>query len=358
MTDNLITEMMGLYEQYKKPTTFLSNFAKRSESEASSFELDRKILKAPYAVDTRRNRPGHQIDFSGYNSNKFTPPEYNDHTVITMDELDEKLAGRNKYDVAQVQAAMIALINDRQIKIGDMYRRSEEKQVSDAFFTGKITYFDGTVVDYEKHSDQSKIISKSWASAEGKPLDDLGLGCSTSINLGKSSGGEFVFVTRGDCADYLIQNEQTQKIAGAYKKIDRVDIGMPLQDSAGAAYHGKISTKGHIIDLWSYDQTCDIPKGYNLAGEGTKLPYIPEGGGILFPKNALFEMKYAAVFPGDKRNDDIVALDKIKCQQLPWANRIVDHGCNYIECGVKSRVLFIPTDFRSYVTYTNILGTK
>lgn len=356
MPDILQTEMLGLYEIYKKPTLFLSNFCKREESDATSFEIDKRILQSPYAVDTQRNRPGHTVDFIGYKTEEFTPPEYNDNAVITMDELDKKLAGRDRYDPAQYQGALLDLVNDRQTKISDMYRRSEEKQVSDGLFTGQVKYFDGTTVDYKKHKDQSVAVSKSWSSAEGLALTDLDKGCDVSINLGRNAGGEFVFISRGSCIGSLIKNKETQEVAGAYKKIDRVDISMPLEKSPGAKYQGMVSTNnGHIIDLWSYDQTCDIPKGFNLAGEGSKLPYIPEGGGILFPKNILFEMKYAAVYPGDA--EGVEALNKIRCQQLPWAYVKRDKGCVWVECGVKSRVLFMPTDFRSYVTYTNILGS-
>lgn len=354
MPDILQTEMLGLYEVYKKPTLFLSNFAVREESDATSFEIDRKILNNPYAIDTQRNRPGSTVDFNGYNTEEFTPPEYNDNAVITMDELDKKLAGRNKYDPAQYQGAILSLVNDRQMKLGDTYRRAEEKQFSDALFTGKIRYFDGTEVDYKKHKDQGIAVSKSWGSAEGLPLTDLQKGCDTSIGLGSSAGGEFVFITRGNCAGSLIKNDETQKFAGAYKNIDRVNISMPLEKSPGAKFHGLVSTNSHTIELWSYDQYCDIPKGHKLVGEGRKLPYIPEGGGILFPKNILFNYKYAAVYPGDA--EGVESLNKIKTQQLPWAYVKRDKGCVWIECGVKSRVLFIPTDFRSYVTYTNILG--
>lgn len=354
MPDILTTEMMGLYELYKKPTLFLSNLAVRTESDASAFELDERIIRNPYAIDTQRNRPGHAVDFSGYSTKEFIPPEYNEHAEITMDELEKKLAGKNKYEIINYQAACLALINDKQTKISDMYRRSEEKQVSDALFNGYIKYFDGTKIDYKKHEDQNLAVSKSWASSEGKPITDLGKGCDISVILGKHCGGEFNFITRGNVASALIQNEETQKHAGAYKKIDRVDISMPKEIAPGAIFHGQVSANGSTINLWSYDQCCDIPKGLKLAGEGTQLPYIPDGCGVLLPKNIRFDIKYAAVFPGD--GEGLQALNKVKCQQLPWAYKKSEYGCTWIECGVKSRVLFIPTDYRSYVTYTNLLG--
>lgn len=59
---------------------------------------------------------------------------------------------------------------------------------------------------------------------------------------------------------------------------------MPEEKTPGATLSGRIACGAYIVNIWSYDGTFTIPKGFNLKDEGKTSSFIPDGRGILIPK--------------------------------------------------------------------------
>lgn len=358
MNDMLTKLMLEAFTKKQKPTTFLVNTAKKTVTTQTTVTLDSRTVKSFYSVNVQKGTGGRSVNMANFKNMEFETPEYNDYIPISPDELDKRQFGKTPFEAS---ASMLELIVDRQSIISDMQRRSEEKQASDALFTGKITLIDGSTIDFNKQATHAITPQIKWNTDTGKPLDDIEAACQLCKVDGKVGSSTFNLIIADDSLNSLLNNQQFLDQAKAQFGIKRVDINMPENLTIGTAFHGQFSAGSFTINLFTYPQYYEIPTGYNFAGEGTALPYIPSKKALLLPTDIRFDMFYSGLY---QVNNDMMtgnfefnnAIEKVALEQLAYSYVEIDKGSASIIAGLKSRPLFIPTNVDGFCSFDAILS--
>ncbi len=351
--------MRVAFDNKQKPSMFLRNFFKKVQLDSNKLELQGRTVKAIYSVDVKAGTGGRLIDVAKHTSKEYNLPEYNDYSVITEDDIQKLHLGETEYTKA-IDAAKIAdLITDRQEIISDAQRRAEEKQASDALFQGKIVLVGGDEIKFDKLATHTiDLSSKKWTTGTNDPIDEIKKACILCQKDGKVKTSLFNLILEDSGLIALLSNEKFKSGSNFDEGIKRTDINIPEELTPGASFHGRFSAASFRINLWTYNETYEIPKGFNFAGEGTEVGYIPTGCGVLLPDNPNFSCNYGVVNNVDASNGAFLAGAKLnmeQVEQLPYAYDVVEHGSAHTEAGVKSRFACIPDNVNSFATFVNIV---
>jgi len=342
------------FDKRKKPSLFLANLFEKEQKNTIKVAIQGRSVKSVYAVDVKLGTGGRRVDLSSHDTQDFVIPEYNNFATITEEDMFKVQLGET--EDTQIITNAANLINDRQVVISDIIRRSEEKQAADALFNGKIVLCDGTEVTFNKRSshDVSKTSAK-W-NASGNPISDLEDACQLIIDDGKIAASEFNFIANSAVINAFLSNSNVKGSSNWNNGIKRTDVAMPVEKTPGAMYHGQVSCGAYVVNIWSYNEKYEIPTGYNFANEGTEVPYIPAGKGVILPLNPNFKRYYGAI-----NNVNATAtmggakLQLVKAEQLAYAYDELIDGSALTKAGVKSRVLLVPVDVDSIVTLKDLV---
>lgn len=354
---SLIKKSMEIvYDKKQKPAMFLSNFFTPKKLKGIKVELQGRTVKNLYSVDVKLGTGGRQMDLATHETTEYTVPEYNDFATISEDDIFKAKLGETEY--TQEVTNVVDLITDRQEVISDSIRRAEEKQASDALFTGQISLFGGSKITFNKKD--THTVSKSgakWGSASGDPVADIINACKLCVDDGKVGTAVFNLILENSGLAALLSNEKFLKNSSSIAGIKRTDIGIPVEKTPGAMFHGQFSVGSFIINLWSYNQKIMIPKGYGFANQGTEVGLIPTGYGIVLPENPNFRKYYGAVNSVNATASGVggakQALQQV--EQMPYAYDEVKGGSAITIAGVKSRPLYVPADIDSFVTFKDLV---
>lgn len=359
MSDLVKKTMRVSFDNKQKPSMFLRNFFKKVQLEANKVELQGRTVKAVYSVDVKAGTGGRLFDVSKHETKDYNLPEYNDYSVITEDDIQKLHLGETEYTKAKDAAKVADLITDRQEIISDAQRRAEEKQASDALFQGQIALVGGDKIVFDKKA--THTIDKSsakWSNDSNDPIADIKDACKLCTEDGKIKTSLFNLILEDAGLIALTSNAKFKANSNYDEGIKRTDINIPEELTPGASFHGRFSAGSYRINLWTYNEKYEIPKGFNFAGEGTEVGYIPEGCGALLPDNPNFSCNYGVVNNVDASNSGFVAGAKLKMEaveQLPYAYDVVDHGSAHTEAGVKSRFACIPDAVDTFATFKNLV---
>lgn len=346
-----------VFDKKQKPSMFLANLFKPKMLKGIKVELQSRTIKSVYSVDVQLGTGGRYIDMSKYKKTEYVVPEYNDLSNITEADMFDAQLGETEYEGKVAKAA--DLITDRQEIISDMQRRAEEKQAADALFNGKVVLSNGDEIEYNKKASHDiNMASKKLKSANSDIVNDIADACKLCNKDGKISASTFNFIATDDVIRDLIDDEVFRENSDARKGIDRTNVGMPEDLTPGATFEGQFGCGKYKINLWSYDETYEIPTGYGFANEGQEVTYIPAGAALLLPMNPKFDRFYGALNSVDASTGVNVAgakLDLKQAQQLPYAYDVVDNGSAVTKAGVKSRPLCVPSDVDVFVTFKNLI---
>ena len=202
------------------------------------------------------------------------------------------------------------------------------------------------------------MTSKKLKSANSDIVNDIADACQLCNKDGKISASTFNFIATDAVIRALLADEVFRANSDAQKGINRTNVGMPEELTPGATFHGQFACGSFNINLWSYDETYEIPKGFNFANEGKEVTYIPSGAAVILPMNPKFDRFYGALNSVDASTGANVAgakLDLKQAQQLPYAYDVVDNGSAVTKAGVKSRPLCVPSDVDVFVTFKNLI---
>ena len=240
-----------------------------------------------------------------------------------------------------------------------MQVRSIEKQASDAFFNGKIVLSNGDEIEYNKLDTHSIDL-------DGREFDETGTdapkilkdACKLCRDDGKIGTSVFHLIMEDDGLAALLGNAKFIANCQVQAGIDRTKITMPEELTAGATFHGQFAVGTNKINVWTYNEKYEIPTGFNFAGEGTEVGYIPSGCAILLPDKPKFRRYYGAVNSVDASTGSNVGGAKLNLQkkeQAPYSYDTVENGSAVTKAGVKSRPLLVPVDINSFATLKNIV---
>lgn len=359
MSDLIKKTMRVSFDKKQKPSMFLRNFFKKVQLDSNKVELQGRTVKAVYSVDVKAGTGGRLIDVAKHEKKEYTLPEYNDYSVITEDDVQKLHLGETEYTKAKDAAKVADLITDRQEIISDAQRRAEEKQASDALFQGQIVLVGGDKIVFDKKA--SHTIDKTaakWSAATSDPIADITAACNLCVQDGKVKSSLFNLVLEDAGLIALLGNAKFKENANFDNGIKRTDINIPEELTPGAMFHGRFSAGSFRINLWTYNEKYEIPKGFNFAGEGTEVGYIPTGCGALLPDNPNFTCNYGVVNNVDASNGAFLAGAKLNMQeveQLPYAYDVIQRGSAHTEAGVKSRFACITDDVDSFATFKNLV---
>lgn len=342
------------FDKRQKPSLFLANLFEKKQLKTIKTQIQGRSIKSVYAVDSKIGTGGRRIEVSQHDFKDFIIPEYNINTELTEEDMYKVQFGET--EETQVLANVADLINDRQEIISDMIRRSEEKQAADLFFNGKIVLADGTEIEFNKKATHDmNLTSKKWNTDNSDPLKDIEDACQLIIDDGKVSASEFNVIMGRSAINAFLGNAKVKGSSNWNNGIKRTDINIPIEKTPGAMFHGQISCGTYRVNLWSYAEKYEIPKGYNFANEGTSVPYIPTNGVLVLPTEVKYTRNYGSV-----NNTGATALiggaklQPVEVEQLQYSYDKTEGGSAFTIAGVKSRVLLIANDVDTFVTMKNV----
>lgn len=356
MADVIRKAMEVGFDKKQKPSMFLANLFKKVQLKGIKVEVQGRVVEGYYSVDTKLGTGGRYNSLDEYDKTDFTVPEYNDIASLSEEDVFKAQMGQTEYDQT---ANILNTINDGQEIFSDKQRRSEEKQASDGLFYGKITLAGGNKIDFKKKATHRiSVSSAKWNVAAGDPTTVLANAIKLCLTDGKISAPEWNLIMEQKGLTALLGNEKFRKSSNAIEGIKRTDINMPIEATPGAMFHGRFSVGSYLVNLWGYDETYTIPKGYGFANEGESFGYVPEGCALLVPMNPNFKRYYGAInntnaptTPGIGGNK----LQLVEQEQLPYAYDVLEDGSATTKYGVKSRPLLVPVDIDSFATIHDIV---
>lgn len=355
--DKLVKQAVEVvFDKKQKPSMFLSNFFEKKLLKTIKVKLQGRVVKSIYSVDVKLGTGGRRVDLSQYDEKEYTVPEYNNYATITEEDMFDVQLGETEYEAKA--ANVVDLITDRQEPISDMHRRAEEKQASDGLFFGKIVLADKSEIEFNKKETHTiDVSSAKWTNANTKPLLVIQSGCQLCIDDGLLAESEFNLIMENAGIAALLSNPNFKESSNILNGIKRTDIGIPVEKTPGAMFHGQFSCESYRINLWSYNEKYTIPEGFGFANEGKKVGYIPHGCAVLLPMNPKFNRYYGAMNNVASRATDVGGsrLQLIETEQLPYAYDKLEGGSAWTEAGVKSRPLLVPADIDSFVTFNGIV---
>lgn len=356
MADVIRKAMEVGFDKKQKPSMFLANLFKKVQLKGIKVEIQGRVIEGYYSVDTKLGTGGRYNSLDEYDKTDYTVPEYNDIASLNEEDVFKAQLGQTEYDQT---ANILNSINDGQEIFSDKQRRSEEKQASDGLFYGKITLAGGNKIDFKKKDTHKiSVAAAKWNTAAADPVKTLSSAIALCMKDGKIGVSEWNLIFESKGLDALLGNENFRKNSKWNDGIKRTDINMPVEATPGAMFHGRATIGGYIVNIWSYDETYTVPKGFNFANEGETFGYIPAGCALLVPMNPNFKRYYGAInntnaptTPGIGGNK----LQLVEQEQLPYAYDVLEDGSATTKYGVKSRPLLVPVDIDSFATIHDIV---
>lgn len=343
------------FDKRRKPSMLLANLFKATKLKTTKVEIQGRVVDEIYSVDVKLGTGGRRMTLSEHDTQEFTVPEYNDLAVISEEDMFKAQLGETEY--TQKAANVANLINERQEVISDMQRRAEEKQASDALFFGQIVLAGGTKISFKKKATHDIQPTNKWNAAAGDPIKDIQDACKLCIDDGRLAATEFNLWLEDSALTALLANTKFQANADINKGIKRTDINMPIEQTPGGLFHGRITVGSNIVNIWSYNEKYTIPKGYGFENEGTKVGYIPTGRALLVPANPNFKRYYGAINNVNAPSGSLggAKLQLVETEQLAYAYDELVDGSAVTKAGVKSRPLCVPVDVDSFATFKGLV---
>lgn len=355
--------LAAAFKKVQKPLGYFANLYEEELLDGIEVEIQGRDVKATYSVDTQLGTGGRRHEFSQFDSATYTVPEYNDFVDISERDVYKQQFGETIY--AKTLANSAKYIADRQAFLSDMQTRAENKQAIEALLNGKVILANGNKIEFRKKASHDlNLTSKKWdAVSSGKsvndPLAEIEKACQLIIDDGKVGTSEFNLTLSGKTANALLTNTYFVENSKFNNNINRSQIGIPVEKTPGAFFHGQFAAGSYIVNLFTCNEKYEVPTGYNFADEGTTKYYLPEGRGLLLPVNVEFKKYYGSINPINfaPANDIIIPdLTPVKTRQYPYAYRVVTNGSSVVQAGVKSRPLYVPVNIDSAVTFSNLVS--
>lgn len=343
------------FDKRQKPSGFLANLFEKKQLKTIKVQIQGRAVKAVYAVDVKTGTGGRRFELSQHDSKDIVIPEYNEYT--TLGEVDMFKCQLGESETTQTMANIANLVNDNQEVAADMIRRSENKQAADAIFQGEITLADGSKIEFNKKATHDiDCTNKKWDNDTNNPLTQISNACDLIRTDGKTQIHSFMLICSDKGLTALLGNANVKGSSNWNNGIKRNDINIPEEKTIGGLFHGRLTCGTDIVDVWSCNEKYEIPEGFNFAGEGTSVPYIPDGAIALVPLNPNFKRYYGAL--NDVNSKGMLGgakLQLVEKEQVAYAYDKVNGGSVVTEVGVKSRVVCVPVGVDELVTFKNVV---
>ena len=357
MADFVRRTMGRVFRKKANPTGFLaSRFQSPDANKFDSVEvvIDIKRNSEDVAVDIVRGTGGRFNANKRFTTKTYTPPAYNEAGNYNENERLKRALGKTEYD-ENTMADVINAITDDQVILSDKIKRAIELQAANAMFTGTVPLINNETVDFKLKATHEIAPAVDWSHADGVPIDDLAGGALLNRKDGIAKTTDAIFGT--DALNLLFNNAQFLAKANVqWEKVENMSFKPPVMNSDGANFHGRLTIGDWVINVWTYPQFYKVPTGFNLANEGTLVPYVPTDKVWLGSFDAEFNLYFGGIpklVPADPR------LASFGISQLPQSIKGDFHLYGYTDIpgknvvyGVESAPLCVITDTDSMCIFT------
>jgi hypothetical protein len=351
--------MAAAFKLKAMPTRFVSSWFQSPDAnkfDTTEIVVDIKRNNESIAVDVVRGTQGRNNVNKRFTTKTYTPPVYDEYANFNESERLNRALGQTEYDDHSM-AVVIAAITDDQAEMQAKIIRAIEKQAVDSLFAGQIALINGDTVDFKQKATHKIAPVVDWSNANGVPLDDMAGAAKLNRQDGYKQTTDGLFGE--DALKLLFNNDQFKEKANQqFEQAQNMAIRPPMMNSEGAVFHGQLTIGDYRINIWSYPQFYDVPLGYSLPNEGTKVPYIPTDK--VFIGNASgsrFDLYYAGIEKLAVAPDPRLA--SLGLSMIPMTMKGDFHEYGAIDqlaqnaiYGVKSAPLCVPTEIDSFCILT------
>lgn len=242
------------------------------------------------AMDVYRGSSGNRNTWSKSTQKIFETYYFREKFDVTRLQLYEKMFSGIGIN-ADVFAAFISSVVDKQSELRDTIERSIEVMISQIFHDGIIIgQGTGMIIDYKRKAESMVDLASAggyWTAGGTDPFSQMEDGGVFLRTKGKVQGGVFNMICGSLAKPALFNNTKFLSRQNLFNlKLD--DMNGPQKNSLGANFHGQLSTDNYKVNVWTY------PEFYQ-DNDGNSLPYINEKEAIMLPENPKFFTAFGAV---------------------------------------------------------------
>jgi hypothetical protein len=355
MTELARKAMLEAFEQKAPPTNFLSQFFRRSDMwvvDTDTVEIDIVRNNEKIAIDVTPHTAGRLNVKKRWTTKEYKPPMYDEYNSYNGKEFFNRLPGNHPYTSVDAIGSLIARVTDDQTKLMETIIRAIEKMASDVFLTGKVVLVNDEEIDFKQKATHRINASAAWAGGSANIPADLE-GMADVIRAdGQTDMSDLIFGS-GSWENFIADSSMQARFN--YRRVELVDIGMPVLNTAGAAFHGIITVGSYQCRCWTYPQSYEVPTDAEIGVDsgtipnaGSRVAYIPDDKVIGLGRNLDLRMVFAGVPVIVERPDP--RLEAFGISGFPSAMAqdfqpyvLLDKKETSLLVGVKSRPLTIPT---------------
>lgn len=293
-TETFTRVVAELYSDRAVPTNFLSSFFRDNEpTNQCAITMDIIRNDEKIAVDVI---PGagalKSTELVPYTNKTYTPPEYNEKTLLTAESMLKRLAGHSAYSPMDFAAATAAGIATGQQLQQDKILRAIEVQSRDALVYGNVTLINSESLDFKRKPTHEINATVDWSNPASDIQGDIAKAGDVIRQDGKVTANTLIFGK--DAIKYFMTNLELQKVFN-FRRADSVLIKPTRINMAGAKFIGTITVENYDYEMWTYPQFYTVPLGYAMPNEGESVPYIPDDKVVVMDKDARFDRFWGAI---------------------------------------------------------------
>lgn len=331
-------QLITTYKQIPQVGDFLENFFPARVADTRYLYWSVRREGEPVALDVKRGREANRNTFSLSTDKIVDPPFYHEDFDITQTDLYYRA-----WNSALINESMMAdwmqWVLEHMGSLRNKIKRAYKRQYASILQTGIITLADGTTIDFKRNS--NSIVTNSapeyWTANGVDPFAQMNEGINFLVKYGKATGGNFICIM-GENAHAAFLNNSVVLERGQKFYMKLTDLSMPIQQSTGMAYHGRVATGSYTCDMFT------LPKYYDAstASPNTSTPYIDADKIIIIPENPDFITGYAAVPFLPKSGGIDLGVPKIMSGEIVVDNYIDPRHSAWI-VDMKSAGVALPT---------------
>lgn len=287
------TGWLALFEQYRRPTGFLSR--KFTVNDAGAFfngdsvVIDIEKTDETVAPVVVKDGEVNLNQATVYATKTFTPPMYAEGTVFNILSLYNREVGEDPYSSAYQDYAMAMMDQMARdfAKVEHKLERSLELQASQILQTGKLELKDknGTVAfeaDFDAKATHFPQVTTSWSDASATPLVDIENLAKLIRQDGKVTPDE-IYMGSDAWTNFLNNAEVKAQLDNR-----RIEIGevVPTDDDSGATHQAMIRIGSYKYDVWTYPE-------YYTDETGAQVSYIGKDNVIICAKRTRLDRVFA-----------------------------------------------------------------
>ena len=360
MTVSLLKQAMAeAFSQLPRTYSFFTDMARSADTThvftASKIPVDILRGKELFAVDVVRGTGGRSSSLRKFSTKTYEPPVYDENTPMGPEELLSRMPGVDPFQDPRASQGMATTIVQEQSRLMDKIIRAIEKQASDALFTGQIPLVNGDTIDFKQKATHAITVGTAWTNVAADALGDIG----GAIAVNRTDGliESDTLIMGADALKNFLALTQMKDQAN-FRRINQIQIDRPTWFANGGVLHGELTVGSHNLTVWSYPQEYEVPLGFSLPNEGTKVPYVPADAVLVMSSSIRFDLYFAGLpilvpTAGTELAGLVDSMPQFTATRFqPYGN--TDTRRTNIEVGVRSAPLFVPTQIDGFATLDTI----